>query len=149
MQNSILYNNNCNTFIKNFSKKSCEKFAFCLFWGNVIGKERKNSVISGSCHRQFGSNSHYRFFRFVDGCTRKDQRATDDVFLTSTNLFFCLRKNRLKKINNQTTVTLSSGGYNAHRHNEHHQDATPHPAYSRSIAFPLQIVHIFAHAPVS
>lgn len=138
-----------NASSKNFSKKSCEKFAFCFFGGTVIDKELENSVISGSCHRQFGSNSHYRFFRFVDDRTRKDRCATDDVFSTSANLFLYLRENGSEKINNQTTVTLSSGGYNAHRHNEHHQDAVPHPVYSRTIAFPLQIVHAFAHAPVS
>ena len=138
-----------NASSKNFSKKSCEKFAFCLFGGNVIGKERKNSVRSGSCHRQFGSNSHYSILRLVDDCTRKDQCATSDVFLTSTSLFFCLRKNRLKKINNHFWVTLSEGGYNAHHYNEQHNDAAPHPGYSRTIAFPLQIIHAFAHAPVS
>lgn len=138
-----------NASSKNFSKNLVKKFAFCFFGGTVIDKERKNSVISGSCHGQFDSNSHYRFFRFVDGCTRKDQRMTDDMFLTSANLFFCLRKNGLEKINNQKSVTLSSGGYNAHRHNEHLKDAVPHPVYSRTIAFPLQVINVFAHAPVS
>lgn len=132
-----------------FSRKSCEKFAFCTSGAIVIGKERKNSVRSGSCHRQFGSNSHYSILRLVDDCTRKDQCATSDVFLTSTSLFFCLRKNRLKKINNHFWVTLSEGGYNAHRHNAHSKDAVSHPAHSRSVAFPLQIIHAFAHAPVS
>ena len=138
-----------NASSENFSKKSCEKFAFCLFGGIVTGKERENSVKSGSCYRQIGNNFPHSIFRLMDDCTRKDQCATLDVFSTSVSLFFCLRENGLKKINNQTTVTLSRGGYNAHRHNEHLKDATPHPGYSRSIAFPLQIVHIFAHAPVS
>ena len=138
-----------NASSKNFSKNLVKKFAFCFFGGTVNGKERKNSVRSGSCHRQFGSNSHYSILRLVDDCTRKDQCATSDVFLTSTSLFFCLRKNRLKKINNYFWVTLSEGGYNAHRQNEHLKDAVPHPVYSRTIAFPLQVINVFAHAPVS
>lgn len=138
-----------NASSKNFSKNLAKKFAFCFFGGIVTGKERKNSVKSGSCHRQFGSNSHYRFFRFVDDRTRKDRCMALDMFLTSANLFFCLRKNGLEKINNQKSVTLSRGGYNAHRHNEHLKDAVPHPVYSRTIAFPLQVINVFAHAPVS
>ena len=138
-----------NASSKNFSKNLVNKFAFCFFGATVNGKELENSTQIGSCHRQFGSNSHYRFFRFVDDRTRKDRCMTLGVFSTSANLFLYLRENRLQKINNQTIVTVSAGGYNAHRHNEHLKDAVPHPVYSRTIAFPLQVINVFAHAPVS
>lgn len=149
MQNSIRLYQFYNASSKFFQENLAKKFAFCTSGAIVIGKELENSVTSGSCHRQFGSNSHYRFFRFVDDRTRKARCMTLDMFSTSANLFLFLRENRLQKINNQKTVTLSKGGYNAHRHNEHLKDATPHPAHSRSVAFPLQIIHAFAHAPVS
>ena len=138
-----------NASSKNFSKNLVKKFAFCFFGGTVIGKELENSTQISSCHRQFGSNSHYRFFRFVDDRTRKDRCMALGVFSTSANLFLYLRENRLQKINYQTKVTLPKGGYNAHRHNEHLKDAAPHPVYSRTIAFPLQVINVFAHAPVS
>ena len=149
MQKSSKQKQFYNASSKNFSKNLAKKFAFCFFGGTVIGKELENSVRKCSCHRQFGSNSHYSIFRFVDDRTRKDRCMTLDMFSTSANLFLYLRENRLQKINNQKSVTLTRGGYNAHCHNEHLKDAVPHPVYSRTIAFPLQVINVFAHAPVS
>lgn len=126
--------------LKTFLRKKLDKMKKGAI---VITKELENSVISGSCYCQ--GNNYPHAFGLEDGCPRKDQRTTDDVFSTSASLFFCPRENEQEKQSSnrnfiirrlQCTLSVSFFGGISPKVPASHSPIAPRLHLSRSITLP-------------